>query len=195
MFAPKNEGGRRASERAFARAAPFSVDLHQMDIDACQFFTDGTRCTSKCKSLIREAATRLVHCCAELFRHLGVQRVTSLHARLAVYQLIQEPYTRWQRDAIHVQRLRVRSMHRVIAKMLDAGQASAPTVEAAAKSADGIFRSMGLECTEGAIRVVAAFVDGVCGIALHSTQPRTPAPPATRTTRPASAVTDAPGVF
>lgn len=148
-----------------------------MDFDLKLFFKEPPRIKEGVKTFAHDLADKFVRRTVEHARALSIDRILPRHARLIVFQLAQDPYTRMQRGAVCVQQGRVKNMLKVFQRAMDMAETALKTDakyggidKKIVKSTQSVMTSAEVKVSTAASVIIAACVAEMIGIILNSTQ-------------------------
>ena len=150
-----------------------------MDFDLKPFFRDPPRFREDVKKYMHEVANRIVWRVCQHMSALGVDRLLPRHVHLIMFQMCQDPVTRYMRHGLSAQTNRVKPMCKVFAKVL---QETSAAIEQEHKNGHidrkiikgthKIIEDYGLKSSAAATVLVASCVAEVCGIMLNVARQR-----------------------
>lgn len=145
-----------------------------MDFDLKVFFEQPPRFREDVKAYMHDLAARFVHRVCQHMDALKIDRLLPRHVSLIIFQMCRDPITRYTRHGLSLQTLRVKTMSKVFAKVLQETEVAIENKEKyglidkrIVKGTKDIIEHNGLKTNNAANVLVAACVAEMCGIMLN----------------------------
>ena len=145
-----------------------------MDFDLKLFFKDPPRFREDVKHYMHDLAKKIVLRVCQHMKALNVDRLLPRHVSLIMFQMCQDPVTRYMRHGLSCQAHRVKPLSKVFAKVLSE---TANAIETEHKNGNidrkiikgtqNIIDDCGMKSSNVATVLVASCVAEVCGIMLN----------------------------
>ena len=145
-----------------------------MDFDLKVFFRDPPRFREDVKIYMHELASQIVKRVILHMKNLEITRLLPRHVSLIIFQMCPDPVTRYTRHGLCVQTLKVKSLSKVFARVLqdttlalEKDQRYGGIDKKIVKSTTSLIEEAGLKSNSHASVLVAACIAEVCGIMLN----------------------------
>lgn len=149
-----------------------------MDFDLKLFFKEPPRFREEVKSHMHELATSFVKRVCEHMKALEIDRLLPRHVSIVVFQMCQDPITRYTRHGLSMQTPRVKPLNKVFARVIQNTEAALETDKYGlidrkiVKGTQAIIGECGLKSNAAANVLIAACVAEMCGIMLNDARQR-----------------------